>query len=161
LPAVSPFLSGSARRSVNLLHSLGIEEKLARRFQLGYAPARYSMPSESTAAVREASLVTEDGAPRILDRLVLPISTTGGGVIGLVASKVHYRITEPPIVCGLPSAYELFIQDPTQPRRRSGELFIAPSAVDLLRLTAIGLRAVAIPEPLPAVGPFPSTLASV
>jgi DNA primase len=143
------FCQSQLAGQLNLLQTLGIEETLAGRFQLGFAPARYSMPPESTAVMREAGLVTDDGAPRILDRLVLPISTTGGGLIGLVAFEVHDRMTEPPIVCGLPSAYEQLIQDPAQPRGRSGELFIVPSAVDLLRLNAIGLRAVAIPSRYP------------
>ena len=128
------------------LRDLGIDEKLARRFHVGYAPPAYAIPPESMGALRHAGLVNEHGQLRLTDRLVMPITTTRGDIIGLVAPASPNSTAEPPIVCGLPSSHEQLIHDPARTRKPPRELFVVPSPLDLLQLTSIGLPAVAIPK---------------
>jgi DNA primase len=133
---------------------LGIDRELARRFQLGYAPADYTVPMDSSPALAEAGLVTSDGRPKIVDRLVLPVKAAGGATIGLVAVELPDRAPTPPIVCGLTAVWDHLMQDPGQPRVRGGDLFVVLSPLEMLPLTALGIVAASIPVHYPLSGHF-------
>src|ERR1700730_3649523 len=82
---------------------LGIDRELARRFQLGYAPADYTVPVNLSPALVEAGLVAADASPKIIARLVMPVKAGGGATIGFVAVDLPDRISGVPLVCGLPA----------------------------------------------------------
>jgi DNA primase len=133
---------------------LGIDRELARRFQLGYAPADYTGPAAFSPALVEAGLVAADGSPKIIDRLVMPVKAGGGATIGFVALDLPDRTSGVPLVCGLPAVWDHLMQDPGQPRLHSGDLFVALSPLEMLPLAALGIAAVSIPAAYPLSSHF-------
>ena len=136
------------------LETHGIDKALAERFHLGYAPADYTIPSDSSLTLVDAGLLTADGKPKISDRLVMPVTAGSGTIIGFVATELPDRTPRPPVVCGLSAASDHLIHVPNQPRVRSGDIFVVLSPLEILPLTALGVPCVAVPLAYPLSAHF-------
>lgn len=131
----------------------GVDEALARHLGLGYAPARYRLPTAPLDALRQAGLVREDGTPPFADRLVLPMRARRGAILGLIAFSLPDRLPEPLVLCGLAAAAEqLVVTSATTGRAR--EVFVVCEPADLLQLAALGLPVALVPGLYPLTTHF-------